>query len=549
MSDAVTKRWIRNASDEQAADNGCFFDEAAGQHVIDYAAKFLRLYEGECAGQPLIARDWQIEATMRLFGWQKHSDRWRGAVRRFRRASIWVPKKNKKSPTLAWWALYLLGADGEMGQKVYLCAKDGQQAREIAGKHAIEMVQAIDDWQDQFEINRSLMQITHPETKSILKPISSSDSKAQKAKEGLNGCCLIDETHVVDREFVNRISRAGISRSEPLHIEVSTAGNDPESYGKEQFDYGLQVEAGDIVDESFFFLSYAAPQKLSDKDLAADPVKYGKMANPAWGHTVGEEEYLEDYKRSSRSIRDLADFKMYRLDIWQRTANPWLQDGDWDLCQREFTEAELLGCECYGGLDLAKTRDTTSLALVFPQDDGTYKVLVYYWLPKERAESLRTKVGYIQWAKDGWVDLTPGNTVDYNFVRQQINEIRQKFDLKKIGFDGTYAEQMMQRLVEEDGMDVSTQEKIPQTIMHFTGAMTAMERLVIEGKLHHDGNPLLAWQAGNTNAYRDVNDNIRPCKDKKGSIRTIDGVVASIMGLAMAIRHGNVNNSQLVYIL
>lgn len=535
--DSATKRWIRNASDERAAAAGCFFDEAAGQHVIDFAAKYLKLYEGECAGQPLVAADWQIEATMRLFGWMKPSERWGRNVRRFRRAGIWLPKKSGKSPTLAWWAIYLLVADGEQGQKVYLAAKDGTQARDIAGKHVVEMVNASDHLRRVCSINKSLLQVTHEPSRSILKPISSSDSKAQKAKEGLNGSVMIDETHVVDREFVARISRAGISRSEPMHIEVSTAGNDPESYGKEMFDYGARVAEGTVQDESFFYLAYAAPQDLTDADLAADPVKWGKMANPAWGRLNGGEEYIDDYNRSRRSISELADFKMYRLNVWQATSNPWLRMNYWNANRRDYKAEDLLGRDCYGGLDLAKTRDTTSLSLVFPEDDGTYKLLVYYWLPEARAHELSKEIGYLEWAAQGWIKLTPGNVCDYGFVRAEINAIRERFNLLKVGFDGTYAAQLMQRLAEEDGMDLTAQEKIPQTIMNFAGPMAAMERMVTDGTLLHNGNPLLTWQAGNTCVYRDANENMRPVKDKGGSKRTIDGVVASMMALAMAQKY------------
>jgi phage terminase large subunit-like protein len=153
--DAATRRWIRNAADERAAANGCTFDEARGEHVLNFARKYLRLYEGDKAGQVLEPMGWQVEVTMRLFGWVRHSERWGRLVRRFRSASVWIPKKNGKSPTLAWWALYLLCADGEMGQKVYLGAVDGQQARDIAGRHVIEMVTQSPDLMAECTINKS----------------------------------------------------------------------------------------------------------------------------------------------------------------------------------------------------------------------------------------------------------------------------------------------------------------------------------------------------------------------------------------------------------
>lgn len=533
--DRQTKRWTRNRSDELAIANGCRFDEERGKFVVDWIEKHCRLYEGEWAGQPMAIKDWAYEVIMRTFGWVKHSDRWGREIRRFRKVSAWVPKKNKKSPTLAALGLYLLVGDGEQGQKVYFGAKDGSQAREIAGKHAIEMVDASQELSMECSINRSLMQITHEETRSILKPISSADSKSQKAKEGLNGSILIDETHVVDDGFVGRISRAGISRSEPLWIEVSTAGDDPESYGRKSYDHGKSVERGDEPDESLLFASWEAPQDLSDKDLEANPVKYGKMANPAWGHTVGEEEFLADYNVSKTSLTELLRFKMYRLNIWQQSANPWLNMGEWQKCRRQFSYEELRGRDCWAGLDLAKTRDTTALVLIFPEDDGTYKQLPFYWLPRDRADQLKGKVSYLQWAEHGFLTLTSGNETDYQFVRNTINDIRKDFCLLGIGYDGTYAAQLMQQLREEDDMRDDEQHPIPQTMMHFTQATVEYENLIIEGRLHHNANPVLTWQAGNVRVKSDYNQNIRPIKQKHGDYRTVDGIVAGVMALGLAI--------------
>src|SRR5690606_8573620 len=125
----------------------------------------------------------QRDMLMRLFSWVKWSDRWKREVRRFRRGSIWVPKKNGKSPTLAALALYLLCGDGEQGQKVFLGAKDGAQAREIAGTHAVEMVNQSGPLSSECDINKTLMRITHVPTRSFMPPLSSSNSRTQQSKE------------------------------------------------------------------------------------------------------------------------------------------------------------------------------------------------------------------------------------------------------------------------------------------------------------------------------------------------------------------------------
>ncbi len=531
MADNATTRWVRNASDEKAVANGCRFNESRGQHVVDFMVKYLRLYEGDKAGQPFEPMPWQHDFIMRLFGWEKDSPRWKRPIRRFTQGSLWVPKKNGKSPLLAAWALYLLCADGEMGQKVYLGAVDGQQAREIAGKHVLEMLMQSPDLLAECTINKSLMQVTHEPTRSILKPISSNDARHQKSKEGINGCVLIDETHVVDADFMGRISRAGISRSEPLQIEVSTAGDDPEGYGKKRYDYGKTVESGDVDDERLLFVCYEAPPEVSEDALAADPAKYGRLANPSWGYTIDEAEFLADYNQSKASITELGRFKMYRLDIWQQSSNPWLRMGDWAACRRDYTAEDLAGRPCSAGLDLAKTRDTCALVLNFPEEDETYKQLAFFWLPEARAAEISHLVQHMQWAKAGWITLTPGNTVDYRRIHDDIDALHKRFDIRWFGYDTTYAHQLVQRFIEEDHWDEEIFFEYPQTVLGFASPTAKYERFVIDGKLHHNGNPVMTWQAGNVRVKSDSNQNMRPIKQKPGDHRTIDSIVAGIMAL------------------
>ncbi len=541
--DKVTKRWIRNAADERAARAGCRMDEARGQFVIDWMRDYLSLYEGEWAGRPFECADWQHETTMRLFGWVRRSEQWGREVRRFRAASIWVAKKNGKSPTLAAWGLYLLSGDGEQGQKVFLAARDGNQARGIAGKHALEMTLASERLMAECKINRNKMSITHEPSRSLLLPLSSDNEATQQAKEGLNGSVLVDETHVVDRRFMSRIRRAGISRSEPLLIEVSTAGNNPDCYGKERYDYGKRVNAGEIENDQLLFVTYEAPQNVSDGDLDADPAKYGRMANPTWGRIVGEEEYLADYAESKVSISALADFKMYRLNVWQRSSNPWLRAEDWLHCRRDFSEADLEGKPCGAGLDLSKTEDMTALALVFPEGemdeetgDQPCKILHFYWLPEEAVERHAHEVPYRQWVRDGFLRIVPGAVIDYSFIERDLVELFGRFDVRMLAYDVKYAHELMVRLVDVHGFDDQARYEFPQTIMQFAGPTARFERLVIANKMQHNGQPITTWQVGHVEVKHDANDNIRPVKPPHGDIRKIDGIVAGIMGLDATMR-------------
>lgn len=572
-SDPITQAWIRNPSDEAAVKNGCRFDVDRAAFVVTWIETYCKLYEGEWAGQPLMLRgcldcgydldpeidhlerarrhcecvaaghavDWQYECVMRLFGWVRWSAKWQREVRRFRQATIYVCKKNKKTPTVSAIGLYLLIGDGEPGQKVYPAAKDGSQVRELIGKHVLEMVKASPELSSCCSVNKTTMEIRHEPSKSTLKPLSSSNERTQQSKEGLNGSVILDELHVVDASLVGRISRAGISRSEPLQIEVSTAGNNPDGYGKQRFDRAVSVLKGDIEDEQLFAAVYAAPQDLSDADLEADPLKWGRMANPAMGHTVDPEEYLHDYRTSkTTSLTEFIRFKMYRLNVWAHSESPWLEAGDWEQCRDDFTEDDMEGRVCIAGLDLSRVCDMSALVLCFPWDDDEFRLLPYFWLPHDEAHRRSGVVPYLQWAKEGLLHLTPGNVIDYGFIKATIRKLARRFSIRSIHYDPWHANELTQDLeqgqqddagkVIEEGLGI-TRVPFKQGIASFSGPCKDFERLVKAKKIRHNGHKILTWQAGHVQVYRDANDNLRPVKPKGGH-KKIDGVVASIMAVA-----------------
>lgn len=497
-----------------------FNEEAAQERAALFA-------ECVAAGHKI---DWQYECFMRIFGWVRHSEKWAREVRRFKQSTIFVPKKSKKSPSLAALGLYLLAGDGEPGQKVFLAAKDGEQARTNAGKHAVEMWMQSDELKAECTLNRNVLQITHEPSRSIMRPLSSSNSRTQQSKEGLNGSVLIDETHVVDRAFVDIISRAGISRSESLMAEFSTAGNNPDSYGKERFDKALDIMAGRLTDEEFFAAVYAAPQDVTDEQLENDFDQYAADANPALGHTIELAEMRRDYQRSKDKIENLANFKMYRLNVWQHSSNPWLRPSDWAACAGTFSESDLLGLPCYGGLDLSLRWDLSAFVLLFPwgdEDPPKFRLWAYLFLPQESARKTKDKASWFEWEARKNLRLTDGDTTDFPLIRHVINECKDKFDLQCVAYDDRFAETIAQELQDEDGI---TMVDFNQTPQNFFEPMGLFESDVISGRIEHPNNQCLNWQAGNAT------------KNKKGMLvkpesddcKKIDGITAAVMARGMA---------------
>ena len=192
---------------------------------------------------------------------------------------------------------------------------------------------------------------------------------------------------------------------------------------------------------------------------------------------------------------------------------------------------ELQGEDCYVGIDLSSTQDITAAVFVFPRPDGSVAVLPRFWIPEEglRKRVKRDRVPYDTWLQDELVFATDGNVVDYEAIRHQLHEDGDRFRIREIAIDRWNATQLTTQLT-DDGLTV-----VPfgQGFKSMSGPTKELEKLVLEGKLYHGGNPVLRWMASNVAVKQDPAGNLKP--DKQKSSDRIDGVVAMVMGLGRAI--------------
>ena len=118
------------------------------------------------------------------------------------------------------------------------------------------------------------------------------------------------------------------------------------------------------------------------------------------------------------------------------------------------------------------------------------------------------------------------------FIERFIDELGAKYNIREIAFDRWGAVQMTQNL-EELGFTV-----VPfgQGYKDMSPPTKELMKLTLEKKLAHGGHPVLRWMVDNVAIRTDPAGNIKA--DKEKSTEKIDGVVATIMALDRAIRHG-----------
>jgi phage terminase large subunit-like protein len=516
MVTAVTRAWVKGPADVKAVDAGCFFDLEAAERVRRFLAKLVRQSKGDFAGKPLELLEWQWRKVIGpLYGWKRPNGR-----RRYRRASVWVAKKNGKSTLAAALILYGLVGDGEPGAEVYGAAADRNQAS-IIFDEVSAMVKQSPALEKRLDVNRTIRRVTFAEANSFYQVLS---KDSRKSGHGINShTSVIDELHVVNRELYDTLRYAGAARRQPIQLEISTAGNDKTSLGYDRYVYAKRLLRGEIED----------PETLAVVFEADDPARWEESeqwhkANPSLGVTIPLDGFRSDFTEARNgSPADQANFKQLRLNLWQDAIFAWLPTETWDACAADLDPSALEGKTCWGAFDLASKLDLTAWALLFDLGDGSYALLTRFWAPAE-ADGRRQKENRTQlkpWMDAGHITATEGNVADYDAIETAIRADCERFRPETVYFDPWNATAVANRL-QAEGVKLV---EFGQTIKNYNAPMRELERLVLSGKLKHDANPVMRWMVAHTCARKDPSGNVRP--DKEKSSDHIDGVCCAIMAL------------------
>jgi phage terminase large subunit-like protein len=414
-------------------------------------------------------------------------------------------------------SIYHLVYDNEPGAQVYFTATKEDQAR-IGFKDCQEIIKATPGL-------RSMMKTM---TKSVIyesnfiKPLGS-DSNTQDGFDPSWG--VIDEYHAHKTDEMLNVLESGMgARRQPMIDVITTAGfhKDYPCYAALR-KTGIEILKGIKQDESYLVMIY----ELDEKDDWHDQTTWIK-SNPNLNVSV-KLEYLQNrfLKAMNEGGTKEVDFRTKNLNQWTDSAETWIEDAVFMNCSDPLPD--LSGRECYLGQDLASTEDMNSHALFFP-GDPCYAILRYY-VPRETMKK-RVKDGadHLRWEQQGWLNVTPGNVTDYDFLIADAIALKDKYKIKKLGYDPWNAKQTAVKL-QDLGFVV---EEVRQGVGSMGEATKKLETLIRDKRLIHGGNPILRWNNSNIVIIKDSNGNIK--MDKGHSTGKIDGMVALTNAIVVWLR-------------
>jgi phage terminase large subunit-like protein len=530
------------------------FSEARAQRAVKFFES-LKHTKGRFAGQPFKLLDWEKQIIRDVYGTLNE----RG-YRQYKYVYLEIPKKNGKSELAAGAALYHLFADHEQSGEVYGCAADRAQAGIVfnVAKEMVEYVPALDK---RAKITDSTKRITDRKSKTFYQVLSAE----AYTKHGLNlSACVFDELHAQPNRGLWDVMTfgAGDARTQPIWWIITTAGDDPDrvSIGWEEHEYAMKILAGEIIDPTWYVVIYG----YQGDDIYNEANWY--QANPSLDHTIAIDSVREAAEKARAKPAEERLFRWLRLNQWITTKlTTWLPIDLFDLTVGSWERDELLGKDCFLGLDLSSTTDLTALAVLFPPqgDQLDWRLFWDCWIPEvNMAERVaKDHVPYDQWARDGWIHPTPGDVVDYNRVMERILEIAKFHHVIELDSDRAFATMLLQQLEAKNITCVD----VPQTFVSLTDPLNQTEVLLrgkppaedvklltggemLTGRLTHENNPVARWCFGNTSIATNGQGFIKFVKEHKGKsvVRTkrIDLTAAWINAMARArFYKGNVDLS------
>lgn len=491
--------------------------ETRGERACRFIETLCLTPEGEHVGKPMKLADFQRKFILDIY------DNPCGT----RRALLSIARKNGKSGLLSALLLcHIIGPERVLNSQIVSGARSRDQAALIF--HLAEKMLRL---QPKFE---GLYRVV-PSSKRIIGLKANVEYRALSADgttaHGLSPVlAILDEVGQVrgsQDDFIDAITTSQGAHKSPLLVALSTqAAND-----NDLFSIWID-DAKRSKDPKIILHLYEA-----DKNADVLDEKAWYAANPALGLFRSLEDVREQAKQAARMPSAENTFRNLILNQRVSTFTPFISKNVWDSCGGKVLDFG--NSPVYAGLDLSARTDLTALVLT-SQINGVWHTVPYFWTPEsglsDRAK--RDRQPYDVWVKQGYMATTPGATVDYEYIAQDISHIFSQLNIQQIAYD-RWRIDILRKELTNIGVELPLIE-FGQGFKDMSPAIDALESELLNGRIAHGNHPVLTMCAANAMITKDTAGNRK--LDKHKATGRIDGIVAMAMALGLAFRHENLDD-------
>ena len=525
------------------------FDATLASIACDYFPLVLKHSIGRCAGLPFILEPWQVFGVGSIFGWIRDDDN----ARRYRKFYWSMGRKNGKSCIGAGLALFCASLDinptlnvPEPVAQVILSATKREQVEKVMYAEICRMRDQSPHIKDKTTaINK---QILFHHNQGTIACVGS-----DKAYDGLNASLvLMDELHAWKhhhRDFYNTMLTGSGNRDQPLIGTLTTAGDDKSYIWLEEYRHARAVARGEFEDDALFALIY----EMDDSDDVLNESQWLK-SNPNLNVSLQEQYLIDEANRASTRIAKNR-FARYHGNRLVSSTEQAFDLQEWDNCAGELSDwsmADAIGV----GVDLGGRDDLAAWAMVArfvvgknedvdEHDESSspyvfrYECQTFAYIASDSERDLDVQP-FATWCHEGRII-----ECKYPISDMKAKIIEESYDLEfdAVAYDPHNGQQFAEDL-EQEGLIAA---RMPQTYSMFNEPICDFHQAMSDGRLVHDGCPVLRWCIGNAVACRDRQD--RWMLDKSKSIDKIDPVVALVMAYRRAmVASGRTTDDNLIIV-
>jgi phage terminase large subunit-like protein len=257
-------------------------------------------------------------------------------------------------------------------------------------------------------------------------------------------------------------------------IGITTAGHDAASLLGEKYYAALELPHVEVLNDGcltiaedeesgFLMVWYGAPEDADVEDPAIV-----RAANPLSTLNI---DLIQ--KELLRPGADELEWRRLHLNQWTKVKNSWLPTGAWRQLRADDVEVPV-GAAIYVGIDAAYSGDTTAVVFAWVDPDGRIHWRAKVW------STLRRNPAHV------YVDEP---TLDNEqLVEPYVHELGRKYRIREIVFDPEYFTTEAKHLAHA-GYTIAA--IYPQS-GDMSDAVRGARRAVDEGKVAHDGDPVLS---------------------------------------------------------
>ena len=490
---------------------------------IIWIERYCCIPEGKDVGKPVVLREWQKDELIKIY------DNPAGT----RRAILSFARKNAKTALSAFLLLlHLAGPEALQNSQLYSTAQSREQAAVIFGL-ASKIVRMSPKLRTVILVRDTAKQLACQELGTLYRALAAEVATSYGLSPAFTVHDELGQVRGPRSALYDALETAVGAQEAPLTIIISTqAPNDGDL---------LSILIDDALagnDPHTTLSLYTAPLDLdpfSDEAI--------KAANPAFGDFLNADLVRGMAEDARRMKSREPEYRNLILNQRVEMRSPFISRAAWMACTNGANGLikSFEGLPVYAGLDLSAVVDLTALVMVAPVGDE-WHVKPVFWLPGEnlKERSRLDRVPYDMWYEQGFLNITPTSTIEYEYVANYLFDLSAELNLVKIGFDLWNWRHLKPWLTKAGFADSDLDEKSPtakfdafgQGYRSMSPALRDLESAILNEKLVHGGHPVLNMCAANAVIVSDDAGNRKLTKAK--STGRIDGMVGLAMAMSVA---------------